>query len=359
MRLFEIVKARISHPEDLVWQYGADGAEAALSALDHIASDVNSLSVKWDGSPALIIGRDSDGALMVTDKSGFNAKGYDGRCKSEEALYGMLAGRSGGSDRASFALTISTLWNKFDQMIPKDLVGYFQGDLMFVDQPDLIDGHYSFTPNKIRYDVAANSEYGKLILGSTCGIAMHSQFKSDSHAVSPLTDISIFDNVPGLCVFSTEMMHNPEINIDIPDITNIHHIADLLDEKSLRSRKITDLGALFGKYIAGLARQGSNQYHDAPNGFIIWLDSAKISDSKKQNVRDYIQIKQTEYNATWEAIRLIADLKTAVKNQIDTDEHQPIKASFAGKSGHEGYVAVTPYGVIKLVDRHHFMKESK
>ena len=86
MRFFEfkqIIKeaeARIQHAEDFVIFNGSKGAAHALESLKSLEQGGHKdVTIKWDGSPAIIFGRNEDGRIVLTDKSGFTAKGYDGR----------------------------------------------------------------------------------------------------------------------------------------------------------------------------------------------------------------------------------------------------------------------------------------
>ena len=80
---FKILKeaeARIQHAEDVIFWEGSAGAMRVLQSLRNMAKDDHkNVTLKWDGSPALIFGRDEQGEFVFTDKSGFGAKGYDGK----------------------------------------------------------------------------------------------------------------------------------------------------------------------------------------------------------------------------------------------------------------------------------------
>jgi len=52
---------RIEHPEDLILDLGAQGATQALNALAQLGKESTGLSIKWDGKPAVIFGRDDQG----------------------------------------------------------------------------------------------------------------------------------------------------------------------------------------------------------------------------------------------------------------------------------------------------------
>ena len=73
--------ARIQHAEDVVFWEGSKGAIRAVESLKKLASGGHKdVTIKWDGSPAIIFGRDEiSGEFVLTDKSGFGAKGYDGK----------------------------------------------------------------------------------------------------------------------------------------------------------------------------------------------------------------------------------------------------------------------------------------
>ena len=72
--------ARIDHAEDIVFWEGSRGAMRAVEALKNLEGDSHrDVTLKWDGSPAIIFGRNENGEFILTDKSGFTAKGYDGR----------------------------------------------------------------------------------------------------------------------------------------------------------------------------------------------------------------------------------------------------------------------------------------
>ena len=91
--------ARIQHAEDIVFWEGSKGAVRALESLIKLERGGHeNVTVKWDGSPAIIFGRDNNGSFILTDKSGFGAKGYDGKSKSARELSKMLMNRPGASN---------------------------------------------------------------------------------------------------------------------------------------------------------------------------------------------------------------------------------------------------------------------
>lgn len=76
--LTEAADPRTPHPEDAIF-YGSSAAAQQVAALKSVVDNPGGLTIKWDGKPALIFGRDpADGRLAVMDKymydAGFLAK---------------------------------------------------------------------------------------------------------------------------------------------------------------------------------------------------------------------------------------------------------------------------------------------
>lgn len=357
--LQEGLAARISHPEDLVWQEGGAGAKAAIDGLQHIAKDTKSITIKWDGTPALIFGRDPvDGQLVVTDKSGFGAKRYNGHSKSAKELHDMLLARSPDQEgRGAYAQAMASLWPLFEKMVPESVRGYYQGDLMYTNTPPVVDGAYQFKPNKVEYRVPVNSKLGQQIARSRAGIVVHGFIPDRMSGVTPVSDLSPLRGNDEFMVFGPEMSTAPTVKTPPAPSIFPAQVDEVINPNELRQRKLTDFGQQVGKYMAAMARAGDGNYNDAAQGFLAWIDTAPLSDNKRAGMKEWISEHLEAYNKMWQTIQNIHAFKTNIKNQIDTASGQEVTARLDGKPGHEGYVANTPFGVIKLVDRHEFMKE--
>lgn len=356
--LTEGIKARIDHPEDLAWQEGSKGVGRAMQSLAYALAKPQSTSIKWDGSPALIFGRNSLGEIVITDKSGFSAKGYDGKARSPEQLAAMLRARDPNNpERAKYANRIAGLWPVVAKSIPQGQ-GYYQGDLLYVGTPNIVDGNFVFKPNKIEYKIPVNSELGKKIAASKVGMVVHGFLSSDADAEpTPVTDVSALQKNPDFLVLGAEMPGVKGQKVAKPGIPNTAGIDELLNPAELRAKQLTNLGALIGKYMASMAGAGSADYANAAKGFIGWLDSSGESPKKITNAKEWIRDHLQGYNNLWAAIAAISNYKSQVKAQLDRQVSGDISASLDGAEGHEGYVAATPYGKIKLVDRHVFMRK--
>lgn len=195
MKLFEIKKqtpnfllteaknTHLEHLEDLVFNNGYEGAHLALDYIESLrrmlaegTGTTSKLTVKWDGSPAIICGTDPrDGKFFVGTKSVFS--------KSEPKICKRLPDidKFYGDQPELAEMLVSAL-----QHLKKlGIGGVVQGDLMFTEgKVGQVDIHgeacYVFTPNTITYAVPVNSSLGQQIAKAKLGIIFHTSYEGDS-----------------------------------------------------------------------------------------------------------------------------------------------------------------------------------
>jgi hypothetical protein len=181
--LTESKNTHLEHLEDLLFNKGWAGAQEALNYIDslrHMLAEgtgtTTQLTVKWDGSPAIICGVDpEDGRFFVGTKSVF-AKGTPKRCKSTKDIQGWYGDQPELADMLEAALKyLSKL----------GIGGVVQGDLMFTPGKLSIvnvndEDCYVFTPNTITYAVPVNSNLGQRIAQAQIGIIFHTTYVGDS-----------------------------------------------------------------------------------------------------------------------------------------------------------------------------------
>jgi hypothetical protein len=169
--------ARIEHIEDLVFERGTRGVREALEIIMHAAEDTKkTTTVKWDGKPAIIWGRKPTGEFVLTDKSGFGAKGYDGLATSPEQMAQIQGQRSG--ERGELIEIYRRLFPMLRAATPENFRGYIQGDLLYTETPPEVAGAYVFRPNFVEYKIPASSKLGQQIVHSEVGIAAHTRYKT-------------------------------------------------------------------------------------------------------------------------------------------------------------------------------------
>jgi Family of unknown function (DUF6267) len=362
-------KARIDHPEDLIFTEGPKGALRALAAFIEMVKTPTTVSIKWDGSPALIFGRDEKG-FVLTDKSGFSAKGYDGMPRNAKALNDMLNNRRPGDvSRAEYSAKIASLWSLFEQLVPRDFKGYLQGDLLWVGQPEVKNGAYHFKPNKVEYSVPVKSTLGENMAGSKCGVVIHSMFASQQDFEPKAVNVNGMGlhRVPGLTVVSPSMPIQIKFTPPKAEFealknhvkSNANDINAFLNPSALAELKLTTLPQLFPQYLSYRAGRGDSDLSNAPRDFLVWLASpaSKLSQDRATKVINYVQQNSKGYNAAWQIALALINLKDMLRTQLDNQAKGQIGASLNGEYGHEGFVAATSKGTIKLVNRPVFMRK--
>jgi hypothetical protein len=340
----------IEHLEDLVFRKGSRGATEALTILDQAAvSPGTTTSVKWDGIPALYFGRKPEtGEFVLTDGSGFEAKGYDGLATSPRMMSQIQSTRKG--DRSELNQTYARLWPILEAALPTNFRGYVQGDLLYQTTPPLEAGNYVFKPNTVQYRIPAKSALGQRIGNSEIGIAMHTMYSDAGEPKQPLRRVK-FNEVPGLLliepIFGKEIVPNAGLTKEIKSLIASKGAAidTLFNPAELRAMQITDLAKLCVDYINFRIKQPGGNFDDLLSGFGEWLQT-KVSPRKFANIVEYLKSPTSNTEgmaAAFTLFLLLHDLKLDVLRQLDLKD-----------PGHEGWVMATPAGYGKAVNRFDF-----
>ena len=344
----------IEHLEDYVFRNGSVGIKRALDIAQHTASATGkTTTVKWDGKPALVFGRDADGTFILTDVAGFGAKGYNGLFTSPRQVRKHLAARDAEAAAQGRPATrvqdlapiYDKLWGMLDAVVPQNHRGFFQGDLLYMNTPPLEAGNYVFTPNTVEYKIPADSDIGQRIGNSDVGIAMHTRYAEPGAAKEPIGNFK-FKTVPGLLllepVYAKENVKlNQQLLAQLKDIykTQGTAIDQLFNPAELRAAQITDLPRLCIDYIN--SRVGTN-FDQLVNQFGEWL-LAKAGPRKFKNTVEYLQSPRSNLAglaAAFEAWGLLHDIKMEILQQLDLQH-----------PGQEGWVMATDAGLAKAVNR--------
>jgi hypothetical protein len=347
--------ARIQHLEDLILGLdgpkGYAGGKKAISALHQIESNPSTITIKWDGSPAVIFGRDEKGEFILTDKSGFGAKGYDGKVKSADGLEGMLKNRPGYEKNpqgyGDFIGKMKAIWSKVESNVPADFRGYVHGDLLWFTTPQLDKGRLTFKPNTTLYSVDAQSDIGKKIADSDVGIVIHMAIDLDGNKNN--VDMSRFQSGSTMIMPPVTMTQSPGVDIpavdDLEKFLNKHSksIDDLLNVPE--ELKMKNFGDILYTYINNSVKTGN--LSNLGDNFMDWIGSAKLSDPKKQRLGQWVTDNKDGFNALFGFINSIKLIKNQVINTLDSQKAD-IEASTGGQRGGEGYVIDKD---VKLVNR--------
>jgi hypothetical protein len=346
--IFEGAGARIEHIEDLVFERGTRGVQEALNIIQHAAEDTKkTTTVKWDGKPAIIWGRKPTGEFVLTDKSGFGAKGYDGMATSPEMM--ALIQRQRGGERTELIEIYRKLFPMLRSATPENFRGFVQGDLLYTETPPEVAGAFVFKPNFVEYKIPASSKLGERIGTSEVGIAAHTRYKSQDGTPEPIHHINL-ESVPGLLIIEPTVK---DIKNVIPNSKMIKQLKQIVNQNSaaidglfnpaeLRGAQLSDLPQLCKRYIN--SRIDTN-YDNLLAGFGTWLQT-NVTPRKYNNIVEYLQSPRSNTDgivAAFTAFLLLHDIKTDMLEQLD--RQQP---------GQEGWVLATPAGRAKLVNRFGF-----
>jgi hypothetical protein len=205
----------IHHAEDRPLFHGSKGFEHAKGALtqahEHMKSGSKSthLTMKYDGSPALVFGHHPEtGKFFVASKSAFN--------KNPKINYTHADIVKNHGHAPGLMDKLHASLNHLKKIAPK--TGVYQGDLMYThdDLKHGKGGKLSFTPNTITY--TGKGEEGQKIKDSKIGIVVHTQYHGKTAATMKA------DPHPDLHNFATHKdvwTKHPE-----HDTKNIHYSED-------------------------------------------------------------------------------------------------------------------------------------
>lgn len=352
----EGLDARIQHIEDEVIFNGSAGAKRALAKIKSMASSKDDVQIKWDGSPAVIFGRDENGEFMLTDKGGFVAKGYDGKAKNGDDLEKMFLKRPGAQkDPKGFKALGANMKNAFgimEKATPKGFRGYFKGDMLYFHEPQQEQDMYHFKPNIVQYTVKTDSDLGKKINASQIGVVVHRVIDKDGNE-QPFKDFDIMEGnellvIPPVTVSETPSVDESNIGkLEALISSNGSAIDSFLDKAKLKQMQVSDFPNILYTYINQKVDSGLD---NLGRDFLKWLGDSKVSANKQRKIQEYVNQNVKTFSAIWDTVNGIMSVKNNIIDQLNNQDAD-VKATINGQPGGEGYVLADPDGDMKLVNR--------
>jgi len=191
--------ARTPHPEDFIFQ-GSESAMAVVDAMTQAAQKPQSVTIKWDGSPAIVFGRrTTDGKFTMNYKEYIGNPGGQVTSAEELLQYYQQNGKN-----MTVGEKLAKAFNAVGSICPPTFRGFVQGDLMWTEPGvDIVeaDGKFVFKPNPhgVTYKVPATSDVGKQIAGRQIGLAVHSAGSDiQASADTPLVGRHTMNGLEGL-----------------------------------------------------------------------------------------------------------------------------------------------------------------
>jgi hypothetical protein len=374
----------MTHIEDKVLYGGVKGTRQAINALrelrDMLAGKSSaSLSVKWDGAPAIFCGKDpSDGKFFVAKKGIFakNPKIYKTSAEINRDMSGDLA------DKMDMAL----------KYLPAlGIKGVIQGDFLFSKKDvkkETIDGqkYITFHPNTIIY--AIPYDQAKEVRNAKIGIVWHTTYTGkDFSSMKASYGVNVKGLKKSKNVWSKDAM-----------ITSVGNATMNENETKEVTRLLSECGKLFNSIAGSTLReleknqilaQHIEQYNNTfvregqlipnsashVNGLIKWIDKKykgemdkrKTDKGKKtqqdkldiimkffsdKNKKSLIKMFDLQKSIVLAKLKLINKLNSISK----TSAFVQTKRGFKVPTGAEGFVAIDKLGngAVKLVDRMEF-----
>lgn len=348
-------KGHLDHPEDLVFLQDVAGAKRAIDSMLATAKNPKAITIKWDGYPALIFGRGSNGKFAIMDKHMFNKKDGSGRkiySPEDFARYDQAR----GVERGGLNELVAEIWPGLEKEAKGK--GYYWGDLLFSKPLKEKDGMYSFraNPNGIVYTVDVDSEIGQLLSGKIAGIAVH-QFLEPS-AIStdqaqPLNGtIGQLSNTSDVAIVPSAMPITPVVKVDRGLVTKAQgalnkYATDIQKLMNTAPQARNTFNTLFTTYINSKIKTGN--LDDLLDGFMDYVENRPMTNSMKKKIADHLNANKKGIVGIFTVWIALYNLKMNIVDQLaKTAEQSPVKGYLqSGQQSQEGFVSQG----LKFVDR--------
>lgn len=356
-------KGHLDHPEDLVFLDSEAGARRAVQAIEKTIQQPNTVTIKWDGYPALIFGRNPEGKFTIMDKHMFNKKDGTGRQVFSPKEF-RAYDNARGVDRGDLYSLIDKIWPGLEAA-DRGSLGYYWGDLLFSNQLKEQDGYYAFkaNPNGISYKVDVNSELGHLLAGKQAGIAVHQFIPANAAStddaetlngtIGNLKNDSTVAIVPSKMPITPKLKINQKLKSTAENEINQHGDAVRLLMDSAPQAKNAFV-SLFTTYINKKIVSGdlSNLYND----FIEYVENRPMTDSMRGKITRHFQAHKDGIIGAFKIWIALYNLKNSVVEQLDNAaKSSPVKGFLDdGTETQEGFVA----NGLKFVNRMGFSRQN-
>jgi len=356
-------KGHLDHPEDLIILDGPAGANRALQAITDTAKNPKTITIKWDGYPALVFGHGPDGKFAIMDKHMFNKAGGAGRNIHSPEQF-MQYDQARGVDRGQLNNIIKDIWPGLEQA-SKGTQGYYWGDLLFGNTLKDENGLYKFkaNPNGIQYTVDVDSQIGKLLTGKKAGIAVHQYLDPDAATTddaSPLNgSIGQLKNNSDVAVVPSAMPTTPTVTLDK---TLVNNVKSAISKNGPAAEKLLStapqarntFNQLFTTFINKQIVAGD--VNNLSEKFMDYFETRPMTPNMKQKLITHLNANKEGIAGLFAIWAAVYALKQSVVNQLATAaEQSPVKGYLqSGKQSQEGFVSQG----LKFVDRMGFSAQN-
>lgn len=356
-------KGHLDHPEDLVFLEDEAGARRALQAIKATVDNPSTVTIKWDGYPALIFGRGPDGKFTIMDKHMFNKKDGTGRRVFSPEEF-VEYDRARGVNRGDLYQLINTIWSGLEKD-DRSANGFYWGDLLFSRPLQDENGVFRFraNPNGIAYTVDTNSEIGKLLAGKDAAIAVH-QFipataASTDEAVSLNGSIGNLQNSSNIAIVPSKMPITPKLDINKQLMSKAESELSrygpaVRDMMNTAPQARNTFNQLFTTYVN--KKIVSGDLANLTKDFLGYVNDRPMSDKMKAKIMEHLEANKDGLAGAFKIWSAIYNLKMDIVKQLDRiAEKSPVKGYLqTGEQTQEGFVSQG----LKFVNRMGFSRQN-
>jgi len=339
---------RTPHPEDFILN-GSQAASDAITGMLSAVANPNLVSIKWDGSPAIIFGRrTADGMFTMNYKEYIAMPG--GQVTSGQELLKFFTQHGKNMDVGQ---KLANMFNAVASIVPAGFTGFAQADVMWTEPVPVDNGYYVFQANPygVQYKVKINSAVGKEIQGRPFGLAVHT-VGTDVEKTTKGTELVGKTSMQGLGGLTGTNQYITVLTGTMGTKFKLREPVQQVRAAQAAVRKFTELngdaflGSLTQTTIAKLQtyynRKYTGQAADA-NWLANNITKPQFAIVAAEENRPVMEVMDAAYVA-------IYALKLAVLEQLEP-QVQGVEQYVNGTPKGEGFVVNTPSGFIKLVNR--------
>ena len=361
----KVLMEGIEHPEDSIIKGGVAGAEKTFKELASLVKNSDTVTIKWDGFPAVIFGwkqkptkTNPEGQFLFVDKHMFDkmVKGKLEFTTIEEY------DKSRGATRQSLWEAAAVMAPSLKRCVPQKENEYFFGDLMWSGMPKTESGYYSFEPNTVKYKVKIDSTIGHRISRSVGGIAVHTFVPGMGEEDRPLKGLQGLKQDEGITFLVGEIEEKPKIALSenilnyTKGVIQQHKptVERFLEE--ITAMKAKSVISAMGPFITFMLSENNLAENIVPR-FLTFLKT-KLSEGASLKLlgtnKDGWLYKEGAAGllGVWSIWAALTELKINIKRQIDLQQFGlPIQARIGEEDSHEGYVFGSGKDKLKLIDR--------
>lgn len=339
---------RTPHPEDFI----LNGSQAANDAIDGMLSAISNpalVSIKWDGSPAIIFGRrPADGLFTMNYKEYIGMPG--GQVTSSQDLLNFFAQNQKNMDVGQ---KLAAMFDSVASIVPSGFKGFVQGDVMWTAPVPEEQSYFVFQANPygVTYRVRANSAVGKEIKGRPFGLAVHT-YGTDVAKTTKGTELQDKTSLQGLGGLGGT---NQNITVFTGDMGTKFRLKEPVQQTKAARAAVQNFASLNGDAFLGSLTQSTvsklqTYYNRKYTGQAVdanWLQNNLTGPQFKlvaaEENRPIMEAMDRAYVA-------IYNLKLAILQQLEP-QVGGVEQYVGDVPKGEGFVINTPSGFIKLVNR--------